>query len=145
MCQESNFRSIILITKMERAIESARKKLKEKHNFEFPIPITIVEGTGASIKPEGMFIGKDNPLELIEGIVIHEAYHILFGIDQVASGSFAEKDRGNIMPYFMEEMWIFNKMKENFPELATPIYICEQIEAHNVKDFKKESGISRKE
>ncbi|UZE94114.1 MAG: hypothetical protein IB618_00865 [Candidatus Pacearchaeota archaeon] len=99
---------------MKKEIESAKKKLKEKYNFEFPVK--IVDGEGASLQPEEIWVGRDNPLESIEVIVIHEAYHKIFGIDQVES--FKEKDKGNFIPYFEEEMWIWNKIKEDFPELS---------------------------
>jgi hypothetical protein len=121
---------------MEKAIESAKKRLKEKYNFEFPVPINITEGSGARVNPKGVFIGKDNPPEIIEIIILHEAYHIIFGIDQVKSGSFKEKDRGNILPYFQEEMWILNKIREDFPELSWQVCLCEMLEAQYVVDFE---------
>lgn len=110
---------------MESKIESAKKKIKEKYGFERQVK--IVDGEGASLHPEAIWIGKDNPLEAIEVLVIHEAYHYIFGIDQTES--FKEKDRGNVMPYFKEEMWIWNKIKEDFPELSFQVGQCILAEA----------------
>lgn len=102
---------------MEKEIESAKKRLKEKYNFESLV--IIVDGSGASLHPEGIWLGKDNPLESIEVLVIHEAYHKIFGIDQIES--FKEKKKGNHRPYLEEEMWIWNKIKEDFPELSSKV------------------------
>jgi hypothetical protein len=113
---------------MEKAIESAKKKLKQKYNFEFPV--ILVNGSGASAHPEALWIGKDNPLESIEVLVIHEAYHIIFKIDQ--KYSFIEKDKGNINPYFNEEMWIWNKIIEDFPELSFQVKKCIIAEAYTL-------------
>ncbi len=99
---------------MEKEIESAKKRLKEKYNFN--LPVIIGDGSGASLQPEEIWIGRENPLESIEVLIIHEAYHRIFGIDQ--KESLEEKDKGNPMPYFKEEMWIWNKIKEDFPELS---------------------------
>lgn len=101
---------------MKTKIESAKKKLKEKYDFD--CPILIVDGLGASTYPaiKGIRIGKDNNLDLIELFVIHEAYHIIFNIDQTEE--FKEKDEGNPLPYFKKEMIIWNKIKEDFPELS---------------------------
>ncbi len=105
---------------MENKIESAKKRLKEKYNFERPVK--IVSGEGDSLHPEAIWIGKENPVEVIEILVIHEAYHYIFRIDQTES--FKEKDKGNMMPYFEEEMWIWNKIKDDFPELSFQVGKC---------------------
>jgi|SRR3989344_2665965 len=105
---------------MEKEIESAKKRLKEKYNFEFPV--VIVNGTGGSIQPTEIRIGRENDLEIIEVCVIHEAYHIIFNIDQ--RESFKEKDKGNVMPYFQQEMWIWNKIRTDFPELSWQVGIA---------------------
>ncbi|MFH0831618.1 MAG: hypothetical protein V1886_02010 [archaeon] len=98
----------------EEQINSAKKRLIEKYNFEFPV--IIVEGLGGSTHPEGNRIGRENPPELIELFVLHEAYHIIFNINQTEE--LKEKEKGNPMPYFTQEMWIWTKIKEDFPELS---------------------------
>lgn len=105
---------------MEKEIASAKKRLKEKYDFDFPV--ILVEGTGGYTHPQGNRIGKDNPLELIEVFVIHEAYHIIFRIDQ--KEAFKEKDNGNPIPYFEQEMWIWTKIKEDFPELSEQVNLA---------------------
>ena len=110
---------------MEKAIESAKIKLKEKYNFEYLV--ILVEGEGASLHPEAIWIGKSNPLDSIEVLVIHEAYHYIFGIDQTEA--FKEKDKGNPMPYFEQEMWIWDKIKADFPELSKSVNKCIFCEA----------------
>jgi len=116
---------------VEAKIESAKKRLKEKYNFEFPI--IIVNGVGGSTHPTGIRIGKDNPLSLIELFVIHEAYHILFGIDQTEE--FKEKDKGNLIPYFKKEMLIWNQIKKDFPELSPEVdlAIAGEMESLGIK------------
>ena len=104
---------------MEKEIESAKKKLKEKYNFEFPYTISIGDGIGASTREGRTNIGKENPLEVIEIFVLHEAYHMIFNIDQTKA--FKEKDKGNPMPYFKQEMFIWNKIKKDFPELSPKV------------------------
>ena len=110
---------------MEKEIESAKKRLKEKYNFEFPV--ILVNGEGASLHPEAIWIGKDNPTESIEVLVIHEAYHLIFGIDQTKV--FKEKDKGNPIPYFEQEMLIWNKIEKDFPELSWQVSDCIIAEA----------------
>ncbi len=109
---------------MEEKINSAKERLKDKYNFEFPI--VLVDDFGASIHPTEIWIGKHNPLEIIEVITIHESYHIIFRIDQTET--FKEKDRGNPIPYFEQEMWIWNKIKEDFPDLSNEVNLAIELE-----------------
>ena len=99
---------------MEESIKRALDKLNKKYNFN--IPIRIVDGVNASTQPGWIQIGKDNPTELLEVIVMHEAYHIIFNIDQTEE--FKQKDKCNPHPYFKSEIIIWNKIKEDFPELT---------------------------
>lgn len=103
--------------KIEESINKAKLRLKNKYNFEFLI--ILVDGRGGSTYPTGIRIGKDNPLGLIEVFVIHEAYHIIFGIDQIEE--FKEKNKGNPIPYFKKEMIIWNQIKVDFPDLEPEI------------------------
>lgn len=114
---------------MEEKIKSAKKRLKEKHNFEFPM--VLVNDYGASIQPTEIWIGNKNPLEIIEVAAIHEAYHIIFRIDQIES--FKEKDRGNPLPYFEQEMWIWNKIKEDFPDLSNEVDLAIQLQKRSLR------------
>ncbi|MBS3094331.1 hypothetical protein J4474_01565 [Candidatus Pacearchaeota archaeon] len=123
---------------IQNGIESAKKRLKRKYNFEFPIPIFIIDGIGAGIRQDKIFLGRENPLELIEVLVMHEAYHIIFRIDQVESGSLKKRDERDILPYVEEEMWIWNKMREDFPDLSGDITSAIIVEMAILKsgDFK---------
>ena len=109
---------------MQEKIDSAKKRLREKYKFEFPI--VLVNDSGASIQPTEIWVGKLNPLEIIEVTAIHEAYHIIFRIDQTET--FKEKDKGNPLPYFEQEMWIWDKIKEDFPDLSDEVDLAIKLE-----------------
>jgi hypothetical protein len=121
--------SEITENEIKKLVESAEKKLKEKYNFEFNIK--LVGGEGASLHPEEIWIGKENPERVMEVLIIHEAYHKIFRINQ--KDSFIEKDKGNPIPYFQEEMWIWNKIKEDFPELSFDVNLCIAAEMDALK------------
>jgi hypothetical protein len=52
--------------------------------------------------------------------VLHEAYHLIFGIYQ--QESLKELDKENPLPYLEEEMAIWNKIETYFPELAYQVF-----------------------
>ena len=115
---------------MEEKIKKALLKIKEKYHLDGFI-VEIVEGNGASISGNLIKIGKNNPLEFIECIILHECYHAILQINQ--TNDFLEKDKGNITPYIQTKIRIWNKIKEDFPELKEKIDFIQSSVGHTIR------------
>ncbi len=116
---------------MEKDIELAKKRLKQKYNVEFPVLTYEGEGGWADPQKKEIYIGINNPLNAIEALVIHEALHLVLKIHQ--KESLKERERGNPLPYFKEEMLIWNKIVEDFPELSFVVGMCIKAQKRALK------------
>lgn len=114
---------------VKEEIEKALNKVKEKYGLD-GLVVEIVKGKEASIGNGKIRIGEENPLKLIECITLHEAYHIIMKIDQTED--FKEKDKGNIVPYLKTKIKIWNKIKEDFPELSEKVNSCQEFFGHKI-------------
>ena len=116
---------------IEEEIQKGLNKIKEKYGLK-GFEMEIVDGGEASINGGKIRIGKDNPIKLIECITLHEVYHVLMKIDQ--REDFKEKDKGNIIPYLKTKIKIWNKIKEDFPELSEKVKLCQEFFGHKMSD-----------